>query len=449
MPKDLILYTAHSDLCDSASPLPYFALSHLLTLFSHDMATLPLTQHAFDWILVRPPIAVIYLCAAVCVCHHLFVAALSDLVSIIQFTLARKPDVMKLARVGEEGAVHSVLTALPELADVEESDLPKVEQEEEIAEEEDVLSSEDEWPEEPKEELVEMEKPPVYAEEENKAEFIEDEKRKEMAPPPEPELGEKVGDEPPDTMEGSAQDDESSHTLQSIPESAGDITETVVEGDTTTVSEDHLAENNSKLKSSTSLEEAAPAAPPTEEIPIPLPAAEDLAPAPAPATPKRKPRRRPKPKPISFPSVLRTADALLATYPPSNPKLHLTKVMGPASVTRHWSEDPSGRLATDAILEGEGEESTVVYPPSDTEDEPRRPRKRRRAARNQKQLQVQISAAAVALTLAIVLGAYVRKQGVKDWTNAGEWGMVVSLWQGWRYDWDWERVWEAWKLGVW
>lgn len=48
-----------------AAPLPYYALSNLLTLFSHDIPTLPLIQHIFDYLLSRPPIAVVYLAAAV------------------------------------------------------------------------------------------------------------------------------------------------------------------------------------------------------------------------------------------------------------------------------------------------------------------------------------------------------------------------------------------------
>jgi hypothetical protein len=45
--------------------LPYYALSRLLTAFSHDVPTLPLIQHIFDYVLARPPIVLIYLTAAV------------------------------------------------------------------------------------------------------------------------------------------------------------------------------------------------------------------------------------------------------------------------------------------------------------------------------------------------------------------------------------------------
>ena len=45
--------------------MPYHALSNLLTLFSHDMPTLPLIQHTFDYLFVRPPVACVYVAAAV------------------------------------------------------------------------------------------------------------------------------------------------------------------------------------------------------------------------------------------------------------------------------------------------------------------------------------------------------------------------------------------------
>ena len=55
--------------------MPYYALSNLLTLFSHDMPTLPLIQHTFDYLFVRPPVACVYVAAAVgpLACHILHV----------------------------------------------------------------------------------------------------------------------------------------------------------------------------------------------------------------------------------------------------------------------------------------------------------------------------------------------------------------------------------------
>ena len=53
-------------------PVPYAALSHILTLFAHDVPTLALVQHVFDYILARPPIAVVYLAATVRFYHTIF-----------------------------------------------------------------------------------------------------------------------------------------------------------------------------------------------------------------------------------------------------------------------------------------------------------------------------------------------------------------------------------------
>lgn len=55
----------YASLLEQNSPLPFYALSNLLTLFAHDVPTLPLIQHVFDYLLCRPPISVVYLGAAV------------------------------------------------------------------------------------------------------------------------------------------------------------------------------------------------------------------------------------------------------------------------------------------------------------------------------------------------------------------------------------------------
>jgi hypothetical protein len=55
----------YANMLKEAGPLPYYALSSVLTAFSHDVPTLPLIQHIFDYILSRPPIVLIYLTAAV------------------------------------------------------------------------------------------------------------------------------------------------------------------------------------------------------------------------------------------------------------------------------------------------------------------------------------------------------------------------------------------------
>ncbi|KAF8269510.1 hypothetical protein EI94DRAFT_1725205 [Lactarius quietus] len=87
----------YAALLEEHAPLPYAALPHLLTLLAHATPTLPLIQHIFDYILVRPPLAIVYLVAAI--------------------TLSRKDLVLKLSDGGDEGMIHSVLTGLPEFVD--------------------------------------------------------------------------------------------------------------------------------------------------------------------------------------------------------------------------------------------------------------------------------------------------------------------------------------------
>ncbi|KAF9225698.1 hypothetical protein BS17DRAFT_777520 [Gyrodon lividus] len=89
----------YAELLENISPLPYHALPHLLTLFSHDLPTLPLVQHVWDFLLSREPIAVVWLVAAL--------------------VLHRKSSVYSLAEQDEEGMIHSLLGRLPELVDAE------------------------------------------------------------------------------------------------------------------------------------------------------------------------------------------------------------------------------------------------------------------------------------------------------------------------------------------
>ncbi|KAF9513824.1 hypothetical protein BS47DRAFT_939144 [Hydnum rufescens UP504] len=93
-------------LLERTSPLPYFALSNILTLFSHDIPTLALIQPIFDYLLTRPPIALIYLTAAI--------------------LLSRKADAMKMEHEGDDGTMHAILSQLPDLS-VETISSPDVE----------------------------------------------------------------------------------------------------------------------------------------------------------------------------------------------------------------------------------------------------------------------------------------------------------------------------------
>ncbi|KIY48795.1 hypothetical protein FISHEDRAFT_42625 [Fistulina hepatica ATCC 64428] len=88
---------AYAKILEQTSPLPHFALSNLLTLFAHDMPTLPLIQHVFDYLLAREPITIIYLATAI--------------------ILQRKEEAESLKQKDEEGMMHSLLSSLPRLKD--------------------------------------------------------------------------------------------------------------------------------------------------------------------------------------------------------------------------------------------------------------------------------------------------------------------------------------------
>nr|GAT46722.1 TBC1 domain member 20 [Mycena chlorophos] len=164
----------YAELLERTSPLPYYALPNLLTLFSHDFPTLPLIQHAFDYLLCRPPIFVVYLATAI--------------------ILSRKKDVERLEEEGEEGMLHSLLSALPDLVD-DETDVR--EEEEVVVKEETVpMSVEEEAETQSEDEYVpsvvdhsenpEMtsDDPPAYSEPSNEHEEAEDPSPTPPPPPP-------------------------------------------------------------------------------------------------------------------------------------------------------------------------------------------------------------------------------------------------------------------------
>ncbi|KAK0458931.1 rab-GTPase-TBC domain-containing protein [Desarmillaria tabescens] len=106
----------YAELLERNSPLPFYALSNLITLFSHDMPTLQLIQHVFDYLLCRPPIVTVYLATAI--------------------LLSRKDEIRCLEEEDEEGMIHSVLSGLPNITDESPSFEESV-----VKTEEDVTSS--------------------------------------------------------------------------------------------------------------------------------------------------------------------------------------------------------------------------------------------------------------------------------------------------------------------
>ncbi|KAI0754172.1 rab-GTPase-TBC domain-containing protein [Daedaleopsis nitida] len=289
---------------NSTAPLPYFALSNLLTLFSHDVPTLPLIQHIFDYLLCRPPIAVVYLAAAL--------------------ILTRRQEVQVLEEEGEEGMMHSLLTVLPDM--YEEGEEPV------------------------KSEVEDPPGPPLTNE-------IKTEEGNPSAPVPGDTPFADVADIPSSIPPFS--DQESVRTSTSDPQPASSADVSVVAPDpspTDVLSPDaFIALADTQLPESVASNAVVEANPSESDLPdsagdpavkeepteLPLPEADDekpgrKLPCPEPEADEREPRpHRPR---ISVSALLRDADELFILYPPSHPGIALASVMGPQSVMLTWSE---------------------------------------------------------------------------------------------------------------
>ena len=77
------------------------------------MPTLPLIQHVYDYLLCRPPIAAVYLATAV---SHSFLTLCHE-TDRVKIVLSRKEEVLHLEEEGEEGMIHSLLSSFPNIAD--------------------------------------------------------------------------------------------------------------------------------------------------------------------------------------------------------------------------------------------------------------------------------------------------------------------------------------------
>ncbi|KAI0353911.1 hypothetical protein OH77DRAFT_1406209 [Trametes cingulata] len=276
---------------ERAAPLPYYALSNLLTLFSHDIPTLPLIQHIFDYLLSRPPIAVVYLAAAL--------------------TLTRRKEVQVLEDEGEEGMMHSLLTGLPELYEEDEARSPAKESPANSA-----AASEEKPTAEGKTEATDTPIPPDAASGAND----------ESPPVHDPHLNE-VNELPADASAVSSQDDAAAtrqqYELDAPPATVG--------AEETTA--DPLASGK------------------TEPEEIPLPPSPKPEPSEPPLSEKAPPTRTHSPEPLDDPrpprprvsltALLKQADELYEQYPPTHPDIDVPSIMGPQSAMRTWSEHPS------------------------------------------------------------------------------------------------------------
>jgi len=88
-----IIDPEYAKVLETNAPLPYFSLSHLLTLFSHDAPTLSQIQHIFDYLLCRDPSASIYIAA--------------------QLLLEKRAQIVEAFEDDDDGSLHTILSSWP------------------------------------------------------------------------------------------------------------------------------------------------------------------------------------------------------------------------------------------------------------------------------------------------------------------------------------------------
>ncbi|KAJ7672684.1 rab-GTPase-TBC domain-containing protein [Mycena rosella] len=344
----------YAELLERTSPLPYYALPNLLTLFSHDMPTLPLIQHVFDYLLCRPPIFVVYLATAI--------------------ILSRKQDVELLEEEGEEGMMHSVLSALPELVD-NDNELP----------EEDIRPKEDPLSEEIVPAMVDI-----------------------------PDIKQEVSEPPATSGEGHVADSdvvEPSGVDLPIGQEASVVPDVFIPDPDLPITE--LAD---EIK--------------TEPSPPPSDASEKFE---FPPQPTR--RKIPKPKPHTLTDILNTSEALYNTHPPSHPSLQLSSIMGPQSVIFTWSTRVTEMPPNDEAECMVQRLDLIVYPEppviESTKEQNATKRRRKRFKRRVGNGTVgMLVGAGLVLGVAVAVSVYGARQGGdyhRDWRKLGRWvGGVVA-----------------------
>ncbi|KAI0659898.1 rab-GTPase-TBC domain-containing protein [Cubamyces menziesii] len=294
----------YAAILERASPLPYYALSNLLTLFSHDIPTLPLIQHIFDYLLSRPPIAVVYLAAAL--------------------ALTRRQEVQLLEDEGEEGMMHSLLTGLPEL--YEEGERTPIEQS--------PLAPQDHPALDPK-----VESPGPGVPQSARADVNTDGAVAANAQTDgignSTGRGEAGSDASTNEAEAAPQDT-TTESLASQTKESPDFDEpheqkVEVEPDTNPARED---------RSQGMDEEPHPGA---KEETTDDPAIDEKASLPRTTTASPDPldNIRPQRPRVSLTALLTHADELFALYPPTHPDVNIASIMGPQSAMLTWSERPS------------------------------------------------------------------------------------------------------------
>ncbi|CAL1698794.1 unnamed protein product [Somion occarium] len=357
-----------AEILQRTSPLPYYALSNLLTLFSHDLPTLSLAQHAFDYLLSRPPIAAVYLAAAM--------------------LLSRKAEVELLEQEGEDGMIHSLLCSLPDLFDSDEDNG-------EASEDEDILGPVLE------EMMRDISSSEPAGERESQAEAVSIEMEVSIK-----KVLTTVQDLPDTFDSASSRSDYAAAETSALAEVSFSPDLNNIPSDEAPGSSDAYLDEQPQepLFSQQLSEDTQDSRPPTPPTPPP-----------------------PRPR-MSLISLLQQADLLYELYPPSHPSIALDTILGPQSVMFTWSENPSQLpqddeaelMATkpDLVVHPVKEESEEEEEGKEKEGEHRGEKRRRRRLRKPHRL-VPSRRKAMVASAVLVLGIAVAVYGTGGFRGGG------------------------------
>ena len=290
------------------------------------MPTLPLIQHVFDYLLCRPPVAVVYLATAV----RLFFALsffCSHFSKNFKIILSRKSEVLHLEEEGEEGMIHSLLSSLPHLVDESGTSdaLNEVDEDTTFFKEGDEFLS-------TKDEIASA-----------SSAFFESHPLEVLAS----DLGEPA---PPSAWVGDDSD-------KSLPSSVPFLPPNAVEP--------QMPDNSiSSQPTSPLMDSEIPEINVANDMSIPavspVKIEENDDPNHIDAEPTAKSDDRKPPRQLT--DLLKHADSLYAEFPPSHEGLRLSSILGPQSVVFTWSESPSA-LPSDNTAEAMVQHpELVVYP---------------------------------------------------------------------------------------
>ncbi|KAF8155688.1 rab-GTPase-TBC domain-containing protein [Crassisporium funariophilum] len=400
----------YAEVLEQSSPLPFYALSNLLTLFSHDTPTLPLIQHVFDYLLCRPPIAAVYLATTI--------------------ILSRKVEVLRLLEEEEEGMVHSLLSSLPDIVD---HDGDNVDEDSSVDLDNTFFKEE------------RLSSPMVAGSGDILSESLDQitgDAKKESGNP-------ELSFTPAEEIKSHAGAVGFGAVL---PETEAEIKDSPLEGNNQYLPKTSVDHSGS---SSTISETSAHAFTPSFVKPIKLEADDDHPPAFS---------AHPKPTRLALTDLLKHADALYDQFPPSCAALSLSSIMGPQSVVFTWSESPSS-LPSDNMAEAMvSHPELIVYPyiepepDHDKEESEMNGKQGRKAHRKRRklrkspfgQLEKKTLLAGTVLVLGVAMAVYGIKAsrsgpgghgllysftdghahtGVKDWKRLGGWvgGAFVGM----------------------